>query len=294
MGFIAGSGGGLTDSDLGALIGAPPHRLDPVLRGMPGRSLQTRVTEHSSDAEADPAIRAYLFAHETLRVTAEEQLGNDLICYREKIHDWIGSYAGQGWPGTTPSYAIRGYTRLLTATSDVGRLTALARDPGRQGFLLQATGNDYATLTEIKNAQQLIATQRLPDLQALVELAVCRYGLSVRNRSIPSEVPATWALLGRFDHAEAVVRSINALDNRDQALFQLAGATAVAGKPERAEPIARAITDPREKALALTDLAAGAAKAGNLNRASALATEAEAVARTIDSLLERAGRYSPT
>ena len=59
----------------------------------------------------------YLFAHETLRVTAEEQLGSELARYREKVHEWIGSYASAGWPDTTPGYAIRGYPRLLTATA---------------------------------------------------------------------------------------------------------------------------------------------------------------------------------
>ena len=50
VGYIAGSGGGLTRDDLSALTGAPPHKLDPVLRGVFGRSLHTR-------ASADPATR---------------------------------------------------------------------------------------------------------------------------------------------------------------------------------------------------------------------------------------------
>ena len=43
VGYIAASGGGLTGSDLSALTGAPPLKLDPVLRGVFGRSLQTRA-----------------------------------------------------------------------------------------------------------------------------------------------------------------------------------------------------------------------------------------------------------
>ena len=39
VGYIAGSGGGLTGSDLSALTGAPPLKLDPILRGVSGRSL---------------------------------------------------------------------------------------------------------------------------------------------------------------------------------------------------------------------------------------------------------------
>ena len=154
VGYIAGSGGGLTRSDLSALTGAPPRKLDPVLRGVFGRSLQTRASADSRDAGSDPATRVYLFAHETLRVTAEEQLGGELARYRQGIHDWIGSYAERGWPDSTPGYAVRGYPGLLTATSDAARLSALARDPCRHAFLLRATGSDYAALTEIRTAQR--------------------------------------------------------------------------------------------------------------------------------------------
>jgi hypothetical protein len=116
------------------------------------------VLAYSRDADVDPERRVYLFAHETLRVTAEEQLGAELARYRRQIHDWIRSYANQDWPDTTPSYAVR----LLTATNDITRLSALARDPCRHAFLLQATGSDYAALTEISDAQRLIAAQHLP------------------------------------------------------------------------------------------------------------------------------------
>src|SRR5262249_54386480 len=158
---------------------APPLRLEPILRGVSGRSLQTRAAADSRDAGADPAARVYLFAHDTLRVTAEKQLGAQLARYQERIHDWIGSYADLGWADTTPGYAIRGYPGLLTATSDAARLSALARDPRRHAFLLRATGSDYAALAEIKATQDLLAGQDAPDLQALVELAVYRHAISI-------------------------------------------------------------------------------------------------------------------
>ena len=131
VGYLAASGGGLTGRDLSALTGAPPLKLDPILRGVSGRSLQTRASADSRAADADPSTRVYLFAHETLRVTAEEQLGAELARYRQGIHDWIGSYADLGWPGTTPGYAILGYPRLLAATGDATRLSTLDRDPRR-------------------------------------------------------------------------------------------------------------------------------------------------------------------
>ena len=116
VGYIAGSGGGLTRGDLSALTGAPPYKLDPVLARRVRAQPVHASLHRSRDPQADPATRVYLFAHETLRVTAEEQLGSELARYREKVHEWIGSYASAGWPDTTPGYAIRGYPRLLTAT----------------------------------------------------------------------------------------------------------------------------------------------------------------------------------
>jgi hypothetical protein len=275
VGYVAGSGGGLTRSDLSALTGAPPHRLDSVLHGVFGRSLQTRISTYSRDGEADPE-RVYLFAHETLRATAEEQLGSELTSYRQRVHDWIGSYTSQGWPDITPGYGVRGYTRLLTATSDVMRLSALARDPYRHAFLLRATGSDYAVLTEIRDAQKLISAQNVPDLRAAVELAVYRHAISIRNQFIPVGLPTVWARIGRFEHAEALARTIANTNNQAQALAHLTTAIAQGGALDRAEALAATITSPHFQAQALTQLASAAAQAGDFDRWSRLADQAEA------------------
>ena len=288
VGYVAGSGGGLTRSDLSTLIGAAPHKLDSVLRGVFGRSLEARASAYFSNGQADPATRAYLFAHETLRVTVEEQLGTELARYRKGIHDWIHSYARQGWPDATPGYAVRGYLGLLTATRDGGRLLALARDFRRHTFLLRATGSDYAALIEIRNAQRLIAAQDVPDLQALVELAVWRDVISIRNQFIPVRLPAAWARLARFDHAEALARTITDPRNQAEALAALVTATAQAGDPDRAEDLTRTITDPAGQAEALAALATVAAQAGDTDRASRLAADAEALARTITDAVGQA------
>ncbi|MGP0024431.1 MAG: trypsin-like peptidase domain-containing protein, partial [Streptosporangiaceae bacterium] len=280
-GYLAASGGGLARSDLEALTGVPPLRLDLVLRGLAGRSLQTRAPADSRGARPGAVTRVYLFAHETLRITAEEQLGAGLARYRERICDWIGSYAALGWPDDTPGYAIRGYPGLLTATSDVTRLSGLARDPRRHALLLRATGSDYAALAEIRTAQGLIADQKMPDLRALVELAVLRHAISIRNQSIPASLPAVWARLGHFDHAEALARTITRPGVQARALTELTRAATQAGDPDRAEALARAITRPDDQARALAELARAAAQAGDPDGASRLAADAEALARTI-------------
>ena len=270
VGYIAGSGGGLTRSDLSALTGAPPHKLDPVLRGVFGRSLYTRASTDPRNPQANPATRVYLFAHETLRVTAEEQLGDELARYREKVHDWIGSYASSAWPGTTAGYAIRGYLRLLAATADVMRLSVLARDPRRHAFLLEATGSNSAALAEIETAQNLIVENEV-DLQPLVELAVYRHAISIRNEAIPADLPIVWAQLARFDHAEALARAMPRLGDQAHALTGVAIAIAQAGDPDRAEALARTIPGPDAQADALTRVATAIAQAGDPDRAEALA-----------------------
>jgi Tfp pilus assembly protein PilF len=281
VGYIAASGGGLTREDLSALTGAPPHELDHVLRGVFGRSLYTRAYAEPGNPQANPVTRVYLFAHETLRVTAEEQLGHELTRYREKVYSWIESYARAGWPGTTPRYAIRGYTRLLVATADAIRLSALARDPRRHAFLLDVTGSDYTALTEIRTAQDLIAHQKDLDLQALVELAAYRVAIYSRNESIPADLAIMWAQLGRLDHAEALVRTIADPDRQSDALIDLAIAIAKSGDLDRAEAVARSITDPERQAEALTGLVAAVAEAGDRGRARQLAADTETLARTI-------------
>jgi hypothetical protein len=97
---------------------------------------------------------------------------------------------------------------LLVTAGDVAGLSDLARDPRRHEFLLRATGNDYTALMEMRDAQRLITDQGSPDLRALIELAVYRHALSIRGELIPPELPGVWARLGRFDHAEALARTM--------------------------------------------------------------------------------------
>ncbi len=278
VGYVAASGGGLTRRDLSALTGAPPRKLDPILRGVSGRSLETRTLAGFRDAAVDPALRVYLFAHETLRTTAEEQLGDELTRYRQGIHEWIGSYASRGWPDGTPGYAIRGYPGLLITSSDAERLSALARDCRRHAFLSRATGSDYAALAEIRNTQRLISGQTTLDMQALVELAIYRHAISIRNQSIPVGLPAVWERLGRFEHAEALARAATDPEDQARALTEVARAAAKAGDRARAsrlasdaEVAARAITSPGGRARVLTEVALVAAQAGDMDRAEALA-----------------------
>jgi hypothetical protein len=280
VGFIAGSGGGLTGGDLSDLIGAPPHMLEPLLRGVTGRSLQTLAAADARVTADGPAATVYLFAHETLRVSAVAQLGMQLHQYRKKVHEWIDSYARDGWPEATPDYAARGYPGLLEGTADATRLLALASDPRRHDFLLRASGSDYAALTEISAAQALISGQATPDLKSLAVLAAHRHVISLRNQSIPRGLAAVWARLGHLHHAESLARTITDPNARAGALREVAVAAAQAGALDDAVALARAVAGPA-RAWTLNDLAVAAAEASEPDRANWLTAEAETAARAL-------------
>jgi hypothetical protein len=190
VGYVAGAGGGLALDDLCSLTKAPPRKLDPILRGVFGRSLSTRAA--NPRGRADPAARVYLFAHATLSVTAEKQLGFELSRYRQAVHDWVKSFADANWPASSPRYAIESYPSLLAATGDTTRLYNLARDPRRHAFLLTATGNEFAALAEIKAAQQLLLHNRPRDLKALAELAAYQLNITRRGEALPRGIIVMW------------------------------------------------------------------------------------------------------
>ena len=66
-----------------------------------------------------------------------------------------------------------------------------------------------------------------------------------RNQSIPFGLPIVWARLARFDHAEALARTIIDPGVRIQALAPLVTVVAHAGDLDRADAdFARTIVDP--------------------------------------------------
>src|SRR5262249_42759569 len=125
IGYITAAGGGLTVRELIELTKASGPDVDGRLGSVFGRSIYTRP---ASDVPPEHAEQVYLFAHETLREIAEQQLTNDLKAYRQRIHAWADGYRGQGWPDATPRYLFRPYARLLAASGERARLAAAAID----------------------------------------------------------------------------------------------------------------------------------------------------------------------
>ncbi len=281
VGYLTGAGGGLAKSDLAELTGVPPYRLEPMLRGVRGRALEARAQRLSPATGPEQEEPAYLLGHEELRSLAVEQLGGDLERYRQGIHAWMQDYAAHGWPAGTPGYAARAYPLLLAAAGDVQRVSALARDPRRHAFLRTVTGDDSTALVEIAKARGLAAAQDVPDLHALVELAVYSDAMALRYKELPVDLPAIWAQLGHLGYAMALASSFPGPDERTGALV-LTIAGAVAASPGDAGRLVGTLDEPDQRAAALGWGAAIAARAGDASGASRLAAQARTLAASAD------------
>jgi hypothetical protein len=277
--LITAAGGGLTAAELAELTGRMHLDIEGQLSRVLGRSLYSRTSYATED-------RVYLFAHETLRATADKILHADLGRFRDRIHVWAGLYRVQGWPESTPRYLFQRYGRMLAAAGDLVRFAAIAADRDRHDRMLQRFGADTVALTELGTAQELLLGQALPDLTALVLLAAERERLSNRTRAIPAGLPAVWARLGRTRYALDLARSLTDPQKRAEALARLADTLAAADPGSaaelagEAENTAIAITDAKDRAKALVAIAA-VLTSSYPERTARLAADAKQVAAAI-------------
>ncbi len=271
LGFITAANGGLTLDNLEELTQRPPYEIENLLGGLFGSSVGSRI---SSFVDGHPGERVYLFTHGTLRPVAQQMFGNELAIYRDRLHVWADSYRQRGWPVDTPQYLLRSYPPLLDGARDLLRLVSCATDPVRHDRMRRLTGGDVLALTEIRTAQQRILAQPDPDLASLVLLAVQRDHLIDRNSSIPTELPAVWAMLGQPNRAEALANSIRRLSLRVDALARVAAAVAAGGDHDRAARLlgeAKKLTAQITKPNSRMELLVGVAQAGgDQDRAEAL------------------------
>jgi tetratricopeptide (TPR) repeat protein len=238
LGFITAAGGGLTAGDLARLTGRQSVEIEEVLGGAFSRSVDSRTETLSAGY---PDERVYLFAHETLRLAAEQRYGTaGLATYRDRIHEWAESYRQLGWPADTPIYLLRSYSLMLAGVEDVSRLAACGTDRARHDRMRSVTGGDALALTEISTAQQHMLAQPSADLTSLVLLAVQRDQITDRNYYIPPELPAVWARIGQVTRAEGLLGSVTTWQTRRDALRGLVVAVAARGDHDR---VARLIDD---------------------------------------------------
>ena len=282
VGLIAASGGGLTLTDLEYLTNQPKYVVADLLGSVFGRTIRGRLVPAAHDPQ-----HVYLFAHDKLREQALDVLGDlELTRYRQQIHTWADEYRRQRWPAATPRYLLTGYQRLLDTTCDTIRLAKLAEDAARHDRMLDHTGGDDTAYTEIQAALTQLAAAANPDLRTMVRIARHRDAIEQRNQSVPTHLPAVWALLRNIPRAEALARSITDPHSRAQALAGVAQAVA-AVDPDRAERIARTLTDPYSRTQALAGVAQAVA-AVDADRARRIADRAEQIARTITHPYSRA------
>jgi len=293
LGLINAAGGGLTVDDLAELTGRESAQIAGLLGGAFSRSLGSRTGPLSAGY---PDKRVYLFAHDTLRVVAEQHYGADLDTYRDRLHQWAATYRQRGWPAGTPHYLLRGYPQLLASVKDLPRLVACATDQARHNRMRGLTGGDALALTEISTAQQLILKQPSPDLTSLALLAVQADDLTGRNAYIPDELPAAWARIGQPDRAEGLASGIpNDRGQRTVALTRLVAAVAASGDHDRAarladeaETLIRQRTEPSWRVFELAELAETVAATGDDHaRAARLADEVARLADGAETLIGR-------
>lgn len=218
IGIITASGGGLTLKNLEQLTGQLSFELEMMISGLSGRSLRDRYG--SADIHPDRP-RVFLFAHETLRELAEQQLGAGLPAYRDRIHQWAEAFEAGGWPADTPGYLFRGYPRLLSALGDLSRLTACALDTARHDRMQNLTGGDYLALSEVTAAQELNLAGD-PDLDRAVRLSMRWDDLTRRSSTLPLNLPAVWAAAGEPVRAENLARGLIGPERQATALLLVA------------------------------------------------------------------------
>jgi tetratricopeptide (TPR) repeat protein len=275
LGLVTAAGGGLSGPDLAELTGCLGWQVEEHLHAVSGRTFSRRVNRWQ------PGIgpEVYVLGHEELRTAAAEYLGRRRLAdYRRRLHEWCDHVRAVGWPPGTSEYLLRGYFRLLQDTGDTARMVACATDDLRHDRMLDITGGDAAALAEILAAQEAVANRAVPDLLAVMRLAMHRDTLAQRNVNIPILLPAAWTALGNVNRAKALARSITNAYDQARALIHLVEALAQAGDPRRArmltdeaETLTRSIDDRSFRAQALSHLAHATARTGDIERAEVIA-----------------------
>ncbi|MEU5023400.1 trypsin-like peptidase domain-containing protein [Streptomyces milbemycinicus] len=224
VGLLTAARATLTMDDLRELTGAPHTVLRARLGSAFARILRLRGGRADSrgDVHLYMADRGYLFAHETLLITAQEELGPDVGLYRERLHAWAAAYERQGWPANTPAYLLQPYGRLIPFLEDTRRAVALTTDVRRRDRLSEATGSDAACRGEIAAMRQTIERSSPHDLGALASLTVAADLVARRSESLHPDIPAVYARLGHVRRAIGLARSVFRTMDRARALTGVA------------------------------------------------------------------------
>ncbi|GAB7047332.1 hypothetical protein [Catenuloplanes indicus] len=284
LSLITAALGGLDPDDLADLAQVSRAEITTFLDSVRGRTFLSRPSVWFAGTRPG----SYVLGHQELQRMAERQLRDRLPGDRRRLHDWFDRYQALGWPAETPEYLLRGYFQMTRAVGDHARMLACAIDPVRHDRMDSVSGGDTAALGEIAAAQAVLLGRPVPDLAALVRLSIARERLTSRNTGTPTKLPVAWAKAGELGRAESLAYAITDVEDRAQALAELAAHAESVGDRIRAarmggEAIRLAAVLPAGR---LATLAVQADTAGLLDYADAL-TRAIGSARERIEVLER-------
>ena len=274
IGLLVAAGGGLTTADLAGLSGRPPRALMERLNMVAGRAFDRRLARWTGPD-------AYLLGHEELHRAALAEIGpGELVRYRQRLHEWAARYRERGLATGTPEYLLSGYVSMLLASGDLDRAVRYVTDRARQERMLDVSGGDAAARAEITTTLRRLAEQADPDLSLIGCLAVHRDHLTVRNGSIPSILPAVWAITGQVSRAENLAWSIPSRPYRLNAITELIREISLRGEHDRVRQLAAeiegvAFDSPFEAASVWASLSVSVARTGDQGWARRLAAASE-------------------
>jgi TPR repeat protein len=272
LGLVTAAGGGLSGPDLAELTNSEPWQIEEYLGAVAGRSF----ARHASPWQPrDAGNEVYVLGHEDLQAVAQQLLGTErLEDYRGQLHAWADRYRNLSWPDSTPEYLFRGYYRMLRDIQDLPRMVLCATDQIRHDRMLDLSGGDAAALAEITIVQDVSCRLDNLDCRQMALVALHRDLIFQRNASLPTSLPAVWALLRQRNRAEALIDAIKDPERKTAAVVALVHALADIGEFDEAERLASSIDKLWERANALDHIVAAVVAGGDIDRAENLARTA--------------------
>lgn len=240
--------------ELAELAGIPPGRCEQHVRGL---RRQLRET-HDYDEEA-----RYAFGHVELDRQARAWFGqHGEETYTGRILEWAATYAGKGWPATTPWYLVRSLDHLLAESPIiVDRLERLRNlvNTDRARLLSTRLNHEQPMLGTIDAAIRLLRSQEPFDRVELFRLVLAESDSRSRMGLVPSAVLVALGVTGRSKQAIEIARAMSS-PHRSDALYELTVAL-VEHDSARAFEAAYSITDYRWRDRALRQVVEATASA---------------------------------
>ncbi|WP_342670455.1 hypothetical protein [Haloglycomyces albus] len=288
LGFVVGSGGGLSLEDLAVLTGASEWEIENHLGTSVGRTFNRMVTPLA----AGRIEQVYVMAHEELLQDALKALGSRTEEYGQRIDQWADGFRRAEWPEETPVYLLLGYFWKLQRDRDFDRMFAFATSQARYVRLRALTGADRSAFDEIQACKDFLLESGGADLLSMARLCMYNDILRSQNYAIPAILPSIWFRMGEPERALQLARSMPNLDERASALIHIAHVLTEQGRLKESRMVLSEantelpqVSNRRDNGLKV-DLARELAKVGDTEACLAIAESVEeAIRHEEDELL---------